>query len=161
MIRAIPPMSERSKKLARLIRRTRGLRPETKQHNHDELLDKGFAFLKIDIEREFHNQISDVNSEPGCTGTLGSAFSTKESRVFKIGEEDKGLTIDYHPTERSAEIKGKAPIQFYYFIQVKLSPDETTWGYAGGESRAALAPINGTLDTIIEKALFALFGVKA
>ena len=154
-------MSERSKKLARLIRRTRGRQSETKQDNHDELLDKGFAFLKIDLEREFHNQIIDVNSEPGCTGTLGSAFANKESRVFKIGEEDKGLTIVFNPEERTAEIKGKEPIKFYYFIQVRLAQDETTWGYAGGENNAALAPINSKLDTIVEKALFALFGVEA
>ena len=87
MIRAKVQMSERSKKLARFIRRARGRQPATEQDNQGELLDKGFAFLKIDIAREFHNQIIDVNSEPGCTGTLGSAFTNDESRVFKIGED--------------------------------------------------------------------------
>lgn len=161
MIRANIPMSERSNKLAHVIRRARGRQPEAEQDNHDELLHKGFAFLKIDLAREFHSQINDVNREPGCTDTLGCAFADKESRVFKIGEEDKGLTIDFNPDERTAEIKGKEPIKFYYFIQVRLTQNATTWTYVGGENYGVLAPIRGKLDTIVEKALFALFGVEA
>jgi hypothetical protein len=154
-------MSERSMKLARLIRRARGCQPDTKHDNHEELLDKGFGFLKIDIEREFHNQISDVNREPGCKGTLGCSFTNKESRVFKIGKEDSGLTIDFHPNERTAEIKGKEPVKFHYFIQVRLAQDQSKWDYEGGENPAVLGPINGKLDAIVENALFALFGVES
>jgi len=100
-------MSERSKKLAHYIRRAKERQSTTGHDNQDELLDKGFSFLKIDIEREFHNQISDVNQEPGCNGTFGCAFSDKGSRVFKNVDQDKGLTIDFNPAERTAEIKGK------------------------------------------------------
>jgi hypothetical protein len=153
-------MSERSKKLAHYIRRAKERQSKTSQDNHNELLDKGFAFLKIDIEREFHNQISDVNHEPGCGGTFGCAFSDKESRVFKIGDEERGLTIDFNPDERTAEIKGKEPINFYYFIQVKVAKDETKWCFAGGENSAELAPISCKLDTVVEDALFALFGIE-
>jgi hypothetical protein len=151
-------MSERSKKLAHYIRRAKERQSTASQENQDELLDKGFAFLKIDIEREFHNQISDVNHEPGCIGTFGCAFSDKGSRVFKIVEQDRGLTIDFNPAKRTAEIKGEEPIDFYYFIQVKVAKDETKWCYVGGENIAELAPISCKLDTVVEEALFALFG---
>jgi len=153
-------MSERSKKLAHYIRRAKERQSTTSQDNHGDLLDKGFAFLKIDIEREFHNQISDVNQEPGCSGTFGCAFSDGGSRVFKNGAQDRGLTIDFNPDERTAEIKGKEPINFYYFIQVKLAKDETKWCYVGGENTAELAPISCKLDTVVEEALFALFGIE-
>ena len=153
-------MSERSKKLAHYIRRAKERQSTTSQDNHDELLGKGFAFLKIDIEREFHNQISEVNHEPGCVGTFGCAFSDKGSRVFKIGDENGGLTIDFNPDERTAEIKGKEPINFYYFIQVKVAKDETRWCYAGGQNIAELAPISCKLDAVVEGALFALFGIE-
>ncbi len=153
-------MSERSKKLAHYIRRAKERQSTTSHDNQDELLDKGFAFLKIDIEREFHNQISDVNHEPGCIGTFGCAFSDKGSRVFKIVDQDNGLTIDFNPAERTAEIKSKEPINFYYFIQVKVAKDETKWCYVGGEKNAELAPISCKLDTVVEEALFALFGIE-
>lgn len=153
-------MSERSKKLAHYIRRAKERQATTNQDNHDELLDKGFAFLKIDIEREFHNQINDVNHEPGCAGTFGCAFSDKGSRVFKIGDEDRGLTIDFNADERTAEIRGKEPINFYYFIQVKVARDETKWCYVGGENIAELAPISCKLDTVVEEVLFALCGIE-
>ncbi|SRR6266436_2223222 len=153
-------MSERSKKLAHYVRRAKERQSTTSQDNQDELLDKGFAFLKIDIEREFHNQISDVNHEPGCSGTFGCAFSDRGSRVFKIGDQDRGLTIDFNPDERTAEIKGKEPINFYYFIQVKLAKDETKWCYLGGENIAELAPISCKLDAVVEEALFALSGIE-
>ncbi len=153
-------MSERSKKLAHYIRRAKERQSTTGHDNQDELLDKGFSFLKIDIEREFHNQISDVNQEPGCNGTFGCAFSDKGSRVFKNVDQDKGLTIDFNPAERTAEIKGKEPINFYYFIQVKVAKDETKWCYVGGENIAELAPISCKLDTVVEEALFALFGIE-
>ena len=96
--------------------------------------------MKIDLAREFHSQIVKVNREPGCMDTLGSTFTDRESHVFKIGEEDKGLTILFNPDQRTAEINGKAPIKFYYFIQVKLAQDETKWCYSGGENKAELAP---------------------
>ena len=153
-------MSERSKKLAHYVRGAKERQSTTSQDNQDEVLDKGFAFLKIDIEREFHNQISDVNHEPGCSGTFGCAFSDKGSLVFKIGDQDRGLTIDFNPDERTAEIKGKEPINFYYFIRVKLAKDETKWCYLGGENIAELAPISCKLDTVVEEALFALFGIE-
>src|SRR5260370_10353375 len=111
-------MSERSKKLAHYIRRAKERQSTTGHDNQDELLDKGFAFLKIDIEREFHNQISDVNQEPGCSATFGCAFSDKGSHVFKIVDQNKGLTIDFNPSERTAEIKSKGHINFYSLIQV-------------------------------------------
>jgi hypothetical protein len=154
-------MSERSKKLARCIRRARGCSAETKQDNRDELLDKGFAYLKIDLASEFHNQIIEVNHEPGCVGTLGSTFTDKESSAFKIGEEYKGLSIRFDPNERTAEIKGREPVAFYYLIQVRLSQDQTTWSYAGTGRDGEPVPIRGKLDNLVEKALFALFGVDA
>src|SRR5277367_273738 len=101
------------------------------QDNLGELLDRGFAFLEIDIAREFHDQINDVNHEPGCMGTLGSAFASTESHVFEIGEEDKGLTISFNSKERNVEINGRKPTRFYYLVQVRPSPDGMTWGYAG------------------------------
>lgn len=153
-------MSERSKKLAHYIRRAKERQSTATQNNQDELLDKGFAFLKIDIEREFHNQISDANQEPGCSGTFGCQFSDVGSHVFKMGDQDRGLTIDFNPDERAAEIKSKEPINFYYFIQVKLAKDETKWCYVGGENIAQLAPISCKLDTVVEAALFALFGIE-
>ena len=153
-------MSERSKNLARYVRRAKGRQPEM-QDNRDELLDKGFALLKDGLAREFHNQITEVNHEPGCMDSLGSTFGDKESRVFKIGEEGKGLTIEFNPVERIAEINGKEPIKFYYFIRVRLAKDETKWCYAGGENKEQLVPITGKLDAVVEKALFALYGVEA
>ena len=80
--------------------------------------------------------------------------------MFKIGDEDRGLTIDFNPGERTAKIKGKEPINFYYFIQVKVAKDETKWCFAGGEDLAELAPISCKLDAVVEKALFALFGIE-
>jgi hypothetical protein len=59
-----------------------------KQESRDEALDKGFALLRADLAREFHTQIDEVNGEPGCSGTLGSAFVDKGSRVFRFAEED-------------------------------------------------------------------------
>ncbi|MGB8325444.1 MAG: hypothetical protein WCE52_20970, partial [Candidatus Acidiferrum sp.] len=106
-------MSERSKKLAHYVRRAKELQSTRSHDNQVELLDKGFAFLKIDIEREFHNQISDINHEPGCGGTFGCTFSDRGSHVFKIGDEDRGLHIYFNREERTAEIKGN---DFYYFI---------------------------------------------
>ena len=153
-------MSERSKKLAHYIRRAKERQSTATHNNQDEVLNKGFAFLKIDIEREFHNQISDVNQEPGCSGTFGCQFSDVGSHVFKMVDQDRGLTIDFNPDERTAEIKGKEPINFYYFIQVKLAKDETKWCYVGGENIAELAPISCKLDTVVEEALFALFGIE-
>jgi hypothetical protein len=153
-------MSERSKKLAHYIRRAKERQSTATHNNQDEVLNKGFAFLKIDIEREFHNQISDVNQEPGCSGTFGCQFSDVGSHVFKMVDQDRGLTIDFNPDERTAEIKGKEPINFYYFIQVKLAKDETKWCYVGGENIAQLAPISCKLDAVVEEALFALFGIE-
>ena len=152
-------MSERSKKLAHYVRRAKELQSTTSHDNQVELLDKGFAFLKIDLEREFHNQISDINHEPGCGGTFGCAFSDRGSHVFKIGDEDRGLHIYFNRDERTAEIKGKEPIDFYYFIQAKLAKDETKWCYVGGENRAELAPISCRLDIVVEQTLFALCGI--
>jgi hypothetical protein len=153
-------MSDRSKKLAHYVRRAKELQSTKSHDNQVELLDKGFAFLKIDIEREFHEQINDINHEPGCNGTFGCAFSDRGSHVFKIGDEHRRLTIHFNPEERTAEIKGEEPIHFYYFIRVKLAKDVTKWCYLGGESIAELAPISCKLDTIVEKALFALFGIE-
>jgi hypothetical protein len=152
-------MSERSKKLAHYIRRAKEYQSTINGDNHDELLDKGFAFLKIDLEREFHNQINDVNHEPSCTGAFCCSFADKGSRVFKTGEENRGLTIDFNPNDRTAIIKGKEPISFYYFIQVKLAKDETKCFYAGGENIGEPAPISRKLDSIVEEALFALLGI--
>jgi len=161
MIRAKIPMSERSKKLAHVIRRARGRQPEAEQDNHDELLDKGFSLLKDGLAREFHNQISEANHEPGCMDSIGSRFSDKESRVFRFGQEAGGLTVDFNPAERIVEIRGKEPTKFYYFIRVRLAKDEAKWCYAGGENKEELLPITGKLDMVVEKALFALFGVEA
>jgi hypothetical protein len=154
-------MSERSKNLAHYIRRAKGHQPEIMQANHDEVLDKGLSLLKEGLAREFHNQISEANHEPGCMDSLGSRFTDKESRVFRIGQEAHGLTVDFNPAERTAEIRGTEPIKCYYFIRVRLAKDETKWCYAGGENKEELAPITGKLDTVVEKALFALFGVEA
>jgi hypothetical protein len=154
-------MSELSEKLAPYVLRAKAHQSGTKQESCDEVLDTGFALLKADLAREFHTQIDEINGEPGCTGTLGSAFVDKGSRVFRFAEEDKGLAIDFSPENRTVEIKGKEPIEFYYLIQVCLAKDETTWRYDGGKSTAELTPITDKLDTVVEKALFALFGVEA
>ncbi len=141
-------MSERSKNLARYIRKSKSSQPSN-QDNRDELLDKGFALLKESLAREFHNQIAEVNREPGCMDSLGSTFNEKESRVFKLGQEEEGLSIDFNPDDRTAEIRGKEPIEFYYFIMVRLSKDATKWCYAGGEDRDHLGPITGKLDAVV------------
>jgi hypothetical protein len=152
-------MSERSKKLAHHIRRAKEYQSTTVPDNHDDVLDKGFAFLKIDLEREFHNQISDVNHEPSCAGTFCCAFTDKASRVFKHGQENRGLTIDFNPNERTAETRGTEPINFSYLIQVKLAKDGTKCFYGGGRNNGELAPISHKLDSIVEEALFALLGI--
>lgn len=154
-------MSERSKNLARYIRRAKGHQPEVLQANHDEVLDKGFSLLIEGLAREFHTQIDEANHEPGCMDSLGSRFTDKEARVFRIGQEASGLTVDFDRAERIAEIKGKEPTKFYYFIRVRLAKDATKWCYAGGDDPEELAPITGKLDVVVEKALFALFGVEA
>lgn len=82
-------MSERSKNLARYIRKAKTRPPDLNQLDHTALLNKGFALLKENLAREFHNQISEVNHEPGCMDSLGSAFTEKDSRVFKIGKNTK------------------------------------------------------------------------
>ena len=87
-----------------------------KQESRDEVLDKGFSLLRADLAREFHTQIAEVNGVPGCIG----------------------LAIDFRPEERTVEIKGKEPIEFYYFIQVSLAKDETAWRYDGGKSTQSL-----------------------
>ena len=110
---------------------------------------------------EFHTQVSDVNHEPGCKGTFGCTFTNKQSRVFKIGEENKGLTIDFNPAKKTAEIEGKNPVKFHYFIQVKPAQDPFTWIYAGGKDNAKTIPITGKLDNIVEEALFAMLGVES
>jgi hypothetical protein len=154
-------MSELSEKLAPYVLRAKERRPETKQDGHEEVLDKGFALLKEDLAREFHDQINELNGEPGCMDTLGSAFVDKASRVFRFAEEDKGLTIDFDAVNRTVELKGTEPIKFHYLIQVTLAKDKKTWSYLGGENKAELTPITGKLDMVVEKALFALFGVEA
>jgi hypothetical protein len=151
-------MSGRSKTLARYIRKERAGGPEQGQ-SHDTLLDKGFSLLKDELAREFHNQIKEVNHEPGCIDALGSAFGDTEGRVFKLGEETKGLAISFNTAARISEIKGKEPLNFCFFIKVRLSKDETKWCYAGGESKEDLVPLSGKLDAAVEKALFALYGV--
>lgn len=60
--------------------------------------------------------------------------------MFKIGEEDRGLVIDFNPEERTAEIARKDPIKFRYFIKVRLSKDGPKWCYAGGENTQDLQP---------------------
>jgi hypothetical protein len=153
-------MSERSKNLARYIRKAKN--PQAHQgQDHGAMLDQGFALLKEHLAREFHNQIAEVNREPGCMDSLGSVFAEKDSRVFRMGHEDEGITIVFDPGNRTAEITGKEPIEFHYFIIVRLSKDETKWCYAGGEDKEQLAPITGKLDTVVEKTLFALYGVEA
>ena len=154
-------MSERSKNLARYIRKSKSELTDTSPNSQEELLNKGFALLKESLAREFHTQISEVNHEPGCMDSLGSAFSEKDSRVFKIGEEHKGLAVGFDAELRTAEIKGKEPIEFYYLIKVRLSKDQMKWCYAGGEDKEQLIPITGKLDIVVEKALFALYGVEA
>lgn len=154
-------MSERSKNLARYIRKAKNQPTDSSPNNQDELLNKGFVLLKENLAREFHNQISEVNHEPGCMASLGSSFSEKDSRVFRIGEEDKGLLVDFNSETRSLEIKGIPPIEFYYLIKVRLSKDETKWCYAGGEDSQQLMPVTGKLDIVVEKALFSLYGVEA
>ncbi len=114
---------------------------------------KKSSVVELDIE--------DINAEPGCMDTLGSSFTDKESRIFKIGEEDKGLTIEFNGHDRTAEIKGKEPIQFYYFIQVRRAKDPSKWCYAGGENRNETKSITGELDSLVDKVLFALYGVEA
>jgi hypothetical protein len=109
-------MSELSEKLAPYVLRAKERRPETKQDGHEEVLDKGFALLKEDLAREFHDQINELNGEPGCMDTLGSAFVDKASRVFRFAEEDKGLTIDFDAVNRTVELKGTEPIKFHYLI---------------------------------------------
>ena len=123
------------------------------------MLDRGLAFLQIDLEREFHNQTNDVNHEPSCAGTFCCAFTDKGSRVLKNGEDHRGLAIEFDSGNRTAIIKGKDPMNFYYFIQVKVGKDGTQCFYAGGRSSEELAPISGKLDSIVEEALFALSGV--
>src|SRR5271154_6045227 len=99
-------MSERSKMLARYIRNTKAIQPDTQRNNQDELLDKGFTTLKGELAREFHNQITEVNHEPGCMNTLGSTFRDKDSRVFRIGQEDKGISVHFDADKRTVEIRG-------------------------------------------------------
>jgi hypothetical protein len=152
-------MSYRSQKLALYIRKMREKRP-AESGGHDDLLDRGFALLKKDLAREFHSQISDLNNEPGCTDTVGSTFSDKESRVFKIDEKDKGLVVDFHSEDRTVEIVGKEPIKFHYLIHVRLSKDGSNWCYAGGETMKDLQPVTGKLDMVVEKTLYALFGIE-
>jgi hypothetical protein len=154
-------MSELSEKLAPYILRAKGHQLGTTHDSHDNVLNKGFLLLKNDLAREFHTQINEVNGEPGCIGALGSALDDEPARVFRFAEEDKGLTIDFNPEKRTAEIKGQEPIKFYYFIQVGLAKVETTWCYLGGENSNELAPITDKLDIVVEKSLFALFGVEA
>lgn len=151
-------MSYRSEKLALYIRKCREKWPD-KPGSRNGLLDKGFELLRNDLAREFHSQISELNQEPGCHDTLGSSITDKESGVFRIGKEDQGLVIDFNSEGRSAEIAGKDRIKFRYYIKVRLSRDESTWCYAGGENLQELQPITGKLDTVVEKALYALFGV--
>ena len=152
-------MSYRSQKLALYIRKIREEQPDKSGSNKD-LLDKGFALLRNDLAREFQSQISELNHEPGCNDTLGSTFGGRESRVFKIGEEEKGLVIDFNADELTTVIAGRDPINFRYCIKVRLSKDESKWCYAGGENMQDLQPITGKLDTVVEKSLFALFGVE-
>lgn len=71
------------------------------------------------------------------------------------------MAVDFDAEQRTAEIKGKAPVEFYFFIKVRLSKDQTKWCYAGGEDTEQLMPITGKLDSVVEKALFALYGVEA
>jgi hypothetical protein len=154
-------MSLRSEKLARYIRKQRVSDNQLDQPDDKHLLDKGFSLLKDDLAREFRKQISDVNHEPDCIGTLGSCFGSRDSRVFIIGEEDKGLSVEFDVDKRTAEIKGKEPVKFYYFIQVTPAKDGAKLCYLGGQNRADLAHVTGKLDAIVEQALFALFGVEA
>jgi hypothetical protein len=115
------------------------------------VLDNGFVLLKDDSVREFRNQVNKDYGEPGWIGTLGSAFADKVCRVFRFAEEDKGLTIDFKCEKRTAEIKGKEPIKFYYLIQLRPAKVQTTRCYIGSENSAELMPITDKLDTVVEK----------
>ena len=109
-------MSGRSKTLARYIRKERAGGPEQGQ-SHDTLLDKGFSLLKNEPAREFHNQIKEVNHEPGCIDALGSAFGDTEGRVFKLGEETKGLAISFNTAAPDFRNQRQGTPEFLLFHQ--------------------------------------------
>ena len=152
-------MSYRSQKLALYIRKLREKQPD-KSGNHEDLLESGFALLKRDLAREFHTQISDLNHEPSCSDIVGSTFSDKESRVFRTDDKERGLVVDFNAQDRTVEIAGKHPTTFRYFLKVRLSKDGSNWCYAGGENKQELQPVTGKLDIVVEKALYALFGIE-
>lgn len=49
--------------------------------------------------------------------------------------------------------------KFRYFIGVRLNNSETDWYYAVGEKTSEMAPCRDKVDWIVDKALYALFGI--
>lgn len=155
-------MSQRSERLAAYVRQSLGdpkLANEANV-NRNRLLNEGFLRLREDIRKAFETQIDELQHEPGCASALLPNFSGDKWEVIRLDDHDLRLAIRFDSADRTASIKCDKPTKFGYYAQVKLNTAETGWYYAAGEKKNDLSPCNDRVDWLVEKALYALFGVE-
>jgi hypothetical protein len=157
-----PQMSHRSEKLARYVRQSLTNQPSANEANvnRNRLLDEGFLRLREDIRREFEAQIDELKREPDCGNSLLCSFSGEKWSVFRIDDKGLSLSIKFDSHERMVSIKSERPTKFSFYIKVDLVNSETDWYYSVGEKKSELSSSKKQVDWIVEKALYALFGVE-
>jgi len=158
-----PRMSERSQKLAGYANHFLKNQPLANEANanRNRILNEGFSRLRSDLRGEFAAQVDELNHEPACGNVLICRFSGEKQGVYRIDDEESILSIEFDPHLRIVKITCDKPVKFDYFIEVGLTNDETRWYYKGGEKKKELAPCGEKVDWIVDRSLYALFGVRA
>jgi hypothetical protein len=155
-------MSERSQSLAAYARQFLQGRPLTDAAilNRKQLLDEGFSRLQNVLKQEFETQVDEFNNEPGTGCTLVCRFDDQPT-VFRKNGETVGLTLKFDSLQRTIAIDCQEPKKFHHIIEVKLNSAETSWYYVAGHKKNELGSIGEDgVGLLVEKSLFALFGVE-
>jgi len=155
-------MSERSQRLAAYARQFLSNQPLANEANinRNRLLDEGFLRLKESMRLEFEAQTEEFNREPGCGNVLVCNFSNDKSSVSRMDDPESQLLIQFDPHIRMVSIKCERPVKLTFYVGVKLTTNETNWYYVAGEKKTELSPCNDRVDWVVDKALYALFGVR-
>lgn len=158
-------MSNRSQRLAGYVRQFKERQPEADKATviRNEILNNGFAELRDTLKNEFQKQVDELNHEPGCADFLVCKFSGIESGVYRTDENDSHLTVKFDSATRTATITCDKPTKFKYFVEVRLTTNETGFYFAAGEKKNDLSSYCAQNDVswIVDKALYALVGIEA
>jgi hypothetical protein len=155
-----PPMSERSQRLASHARQFDKTQPaaDAANVNRNRMLNEGFARLRDKIEQEFRTQVDEFNGEPDRGTTLACRFFEDKLEVVKVDDAESVVSVHSDSHLRTAEIVCNTVIKFGYLFEVRLNSTETTWYHVAGEKKSDFSAIT-SVDWIVEKALYALFGL--